>query len=123
MVSCGADKSVYFQAAEQVSAQLGVFESEAPTQESTIVRQSVAPAAAQTAEGLLFSRSHHVVEKTTLYDMDLDSSRTHVAIACQDRNIRVYNVETGKLKKCLKGSTSDEGALLKVRTSSPTFNL
>lgn len=42
----------------------------------------------QTAEGLLFSRSHHVVEKTTLYDMDLDSSRTHIAIACQDRNIR-----------------------------------
>nr|XP_046246031.1 WD repeat-containing protein 62 isoform X3 [Scatophagus argus] len=85
MVSCGADKSIYFQTAEQ------------------------------TAEGLLFSRSHHVVEKTTLYDMDLDSSRTHVAIACQDRNIRVYNVETGKLKKCLRGSSSDEGALLKVQ--------
>lgn len=29
-----------------------------------------------------------MVEKTTLYDMDLDSSRKHVAIACQDRNIR-----------------------------------
>ncbi|XP_033994352.1 WD repeat-containing protein 62 isoform X2 [Trematomus bernacchii] len=85
MVSCGADKSIYFQTAEQ------------------------------TAEGPLFSRSHHVVEKTTLYDMDLDSTRTHVAIACQDRNIRVYNVETGKLKKCLKGSSSDEGALLKVQ--------
>ncbi|XP_073344459.1 WD repeat-containing protein 62 isoform X2 [Pagrus major] len=84
MVSCGADKSIYFQTTEQ------------------------------TAEGLSFSRSHHVVEKTTLYDMDLDSSRTHVAIACQDRNIRVYNTETGKLKKCLKGSSSDEGALLKV---------
>lgn len=42
----------------------------------------------QTAEGLVFSRSHHVVEKTTLYDMDLDSSRKHVAVACQDRNIR-----------------------------------
>lgn len=27
---------------------------------------------------------------------------------------RVYNVETGKLRKCLKGSSSDEGALLKV---------
>lgn len=27
---------------------------------------------------------------------------------------RVYNVETGKLKKSLKGSSSDEGALLKV---------
>ncbi|XP_041659122.1 WD repeat-containing protein 62 isoform X2 [Cheilinus undulatus] len=84
MVSCGADKSIYFQTAEQ------------------------------TADGLSFSRSHHVVEKTTLYDMDLDSTRTHVTIACQDRNVRVYNVETGKLKKCLKGSSSDEGALLKV---------
>uniref|UniRef100_A0A8C9Z1F7 WD repeat domain 62 n=1 Tax=Sander lucioperca TaxID=283035 RepID=A0A8C9Z1F7_SANLU len=85
LVSCGADKSIYFQTAEQ------------------------------TAEGLLFSRSHHVVEKTTLYDMDLDASRTHVAIACQDRNVRVYDVETGKLKKSLKGSSSDEGALLKVQ--------
>lgn len=27
---------------------------------------------------------------------------------------RVYNVKTGKLKRCLKGSSSDEGALLKV---------
>ncbi|XP_068561178.1 WD repeat-containing protein 62 isoform X3 [Cebidichthys violaceus] len=85
MISCGADKSIYFQSAEQ------------------------------TVEGPWFSRSHHVVEKTTLYDMDLDSSRTHVSVACQDRNVRVYNVETGKLKKCLKGSTSDEGALLKVQ--------
>ncbi|KAM3616628.1 uncharacterized protein V6R79_021037 [Siganus canaliculatus] len=84
MVSCGADKSIYFQTAEQ------------------------------TSDGPSFSRSHHVVEKTTLYDMDLDSSRTHAAIACQDRNVRVYNVETGKLKKVLKGSSSDEGALLKV---------
>ncbi|KAE8294828.1 WD repeat-containing protein 62 [Larimichthys crocea] len=73
MVSCGADKSIYFQSAEQ------------------------------TADGLSFSRSHHVVEKTTLYDMDLDSSRTHVAIACQDRN----GLQRGdwKLKKCLKGSS------------------
>ncbi|XP_034459457.1 WD repeat-containing protein 62 [Hippoglossus hippoglossus] len=85
IVSCGADKSIYFQTAEQ------------------------------TVEGLSFSRSHHVVEKTTLYDMDLDSSKKHVVIACQDRNIRVYDVETGKLKKCLKGSSSDEGALLKVQ--------
>ncbi|KAM9317614.1 WD repeat-containing protein 62 isoform 2-T2 [Pholidichthys leucotaenia] len=88
MVSCGADKSIYFQTAEQ------------------------------TADSFQFSRSHHVVEKTTLYDMDLDSSRTHVAIACQDRNVRVYNVGTGKLKRCLKGSSSDEGALLKVQMDS-----
>ncbi|XP_058490411.1 WD repeat-containing protein 62 isoform X3 [Solea solea] len=86
MVSCGADKSIYFQTAEQ-----------------------------QVVEGLSFCRSHHVVEKTALYDMDLDSSMKHVAIACQDRNVRVYNVETGKLKKCLKGSSSDEGGLLKIQ--------
>ncbi|XP_023141227.1 WD repeat-containing protein 62 isoform X2 [Amphiprion ocellaris] len=84
LVSCGADKSIYFQTAEQ------------------------------TSEGLRFSRSHHVVEKTTPNDMDLDWTRSHVAVGCQDRNIRVYNVETGKLKKCLEGSSSDEGALLKV---------
>uniref|UniRef100_A0A3P8Z162 WD repeat domain 62 n=1 Tax=Esox lucius TaxID=8010 RepID=A0A3P8Z162_ESOLU len=65
--------------------------------------------------GLNFSRSHHVVEKTTLYDMDLDATHTHTAIACQDRNIRVYNVKSGKMKKCFKGSTSDEGTLLKVQ--------
>ncbi|XP_015248456.1 PREDICTED: mitogen-activated protein kinase-binding protein 1-like [Cyprinodon variegatus] len=85
MVSCGADKSIYFQTAEQ------------------------------TADGLTFSRRHHVVEKTTLYDMDLDPTGAHVSIACQDRNVRVYNVETGKLEKSLKGSATDEGALLKVQ--------
>lgn len=42
----------------------------------------------KTSEGLNFSRSHHIVEKATLYDMDLDATRTHTAIACQDRNIR-----------------------------------
>lgn len=84
MVSCGADKSLYVQTAEQTEA------------------------------GLIFSRSHHMVEKTTLYDMDLDQSRTHAVLACQDRNIRVYSVESGKLTKTLKGTSSDEGALLKV---------
>ncbi|XP_036392882.1 WD repeat-containing protein 62 [Megalops cyprinoides] len=85
MVSCGADKSIYFRTAEKSS------------------------------EGLTFSRSHHVVEKATLYDMDLDAARNHAAIACQDRNIRVYNVKSGKMKKCFKGSVSDDGTLLKVQ--------
>ncbi|MFT7803807.1 mitogen-activated protein kinase-binding protein 1-like [Arapaima gigas] len=85
MVSCGADKSIYFRTAEKSS------------------------------EGLTFSRSHHVVEKATLYDMDLDSTRSHTAIACQDRNIRVYNVKSGKMKKCFRGSMSDDGTLLKVQ--------
>ncbi|KAI4885882.1 hypothetical protein NFI96_032824 [Prochilodus magdalenae] len=85
MVSCGADKSIYFRSAEKSSV------------------------------GLSFSRSHHVVEKSTLYDMDLDATSTHTAIACQDRNIRVYNVKSGKMKKCFKASTSDDGTLLKVQ--------
>ncbi|XP_026119203.1 WD repeat-containing protein 62-like isoform X2 [Carassius auratus] len=85
MVSCGADKSIYFRSAEK------------------------------TSEGLNFSRSHHIVEKSTLYDMDLDATRTHTAIACQDRNIRVYNVQSGKMKKCFKGSLNDDGTLLKVQ--------
>ncbi|XP_061916798.1 WD repeat-containing protein 62 isoform X1 [Entelurus aequoreus] len=85
MVSCGADKSIYFQTAQRVAE-----------------------------EDVSFCRAHHVVEKVALHDMDLDSSRTHVAVACQDRNVRVYNVQTGKQNKCFKGSTSDEGALLKL---------
>uniref|UniRef100_A0A3B3US24 WD repeat domain 62 n=1 Tax=Poecilia latipinna TaxID=48699 RepID=A0A3B3US24_9TELE len=86
LVSCGADKSIYVQTAEQ------------------------------TPDGSLFSRRHHVVEKTTLYDMDLDPTGTRVSVACQDRNVRVYSVETGKLERSLKGSASDEGALLKVHS-------
>uniref|UniRef100_A0A3B5M1N2 WD repeat domain 62 n=1 Tax=Xiphophorus couchianus TaxID=32473 RepID=A0A3B5M1N2_9TELE len=58
LVSCGADKSIYVQTAEQ------------------------------TPDGSLFSRRHHVVEKTTLYDMDLDPTGTRVSVACQDRNRR-----------------------------------
>ncbi|TRY85153.1 hypothetical protein DNTS_006348 [Danionella cerebrum] len=85
MVSCGADKSIYFRSAEE------------------------------TSEGLNFLRSHHIVEKATLYDMDLDATQTHVAIACQDRNIRVYDVGSGKMKKCFKGSVNDDGTLLKVQ--------
>ena len=50
--------------------------------------------ALQTPEGLNFSRTHHVVEKTTLYDMDLDATRAHTTIACQDRNIRYRHLQT-----------------------------
>ncbi|XP_069043818.1 WD repeat-containing protein 62 isoform X2 [Lepisosteus oculatus] len=85
VVSCGADKSIYFRTAEK------------------------------TSEGLSFSRSHHVVEKATLYDMALDATRTHAAIGCQDRNVRVYDVRSGKLSRCFKGSLSDEGTVLKVQ--------
>ncbi|XP_029416955.1 WD repeat-containing protein 62 isoform X2 [Nannospalax galili] len=92
MISCGADKSIYFRSAQQ------------------------------TLDGLHFVRTHHVAEKTTLYDMDIDITQKYVAVACQDRNVRVYNTVNGKQKKCYKGSQGDEGSLLKVHVDpSGTF--
>ncbi|XP_013377888.1 PREDICTED: WD repeat-containing protein 62 isoform X1 [Chinchilla lanigera] len=92
MISCGADKSIYFRSAQQ------------------------------TSDGLHFVRTHHVAEKTTLYDMDIDITQKYVAVACQDRNVRVYNTVNGKQKKCYKGSQGDEGSLLKVHVDpSGTF--
>ncbi|XP_067875273.1 mitogen-activated protein kinase-binding protein 1-like isoform X2 [Heterodontus francisci] len=85
MVSCGADKSVYFRTAHK------------------------------SVDGIQFTRSHHVVGKTTLYDMDVDITRKYVAIGCQDRNIRVFTIGSGKQKKCFKGSQSEDGILLKVQ--------
>lgn len=52
--------------------------------------------------------------KTTLYDMEVDSGQKHVLTACQDRNVRVYNVVTGKHTKSFRGSTGDDGTLIKV---------
>ncbi|XP_026642106.1 WD repeat-containing protein 62 [Microtus ochrogaster] len=92
MISCGADKSIYFRSAQQSS------------------------------DGLHFVRTHHVAEKTTLYDMDIDITQKYVAVACQDRNVRVYNTVSGKQKKCYKGSQGDDGSLLKVHVDpSGTF--
>uniref|UniRef100_A0A452V564 WD repeat-containing protein 62 n=1 Tax=Ursus maritimus TaxID=29073 RepID=A0A452V564_URSMA len=92
MISCGADKSIYFRSAQR------------------------------TLDGLRFVRTHHVAEKTTLYDMDIDITQKYVAVACQDRNVRVYNTVSGKQRKCYKGSQGDEGSLLKVHVDpSGTF--
>ncbi|XP_053123806.1 WD repeat-containing protein 62 [Hemicordylus capensis] len=85
MISCGADKSIYFRSAQKV------------------------------ADGINFIRTHHVAEKTTLYDMDIDITQKYVAVACQDRNVRVYNTISGKQKWCYKGSQGDDGSLLKVQ--------
>ncbi|XP_073494928.1 mitogen-activated protein kinase-binding protein 1 isoform X5 [Phyllobates terribilis] len=87
MISCGADKSIYFRTAEQ------------------------------TGEGSVhFTRTHHIVRKTTLYDMDVDPSLKYAAIGCQDRNIRIFNISSGKPKKLYKGSQSEDGTLIKVQT-------
>ncbi|KAG7233388.1 hypothetical protein INR49_007076 [Caranx melampygus] len=86
MISCGADKSVYFRTAQQVE---GV--------------------------GLEFTRTHHVVRKTTLYDMDVEPTRKYAAVGCQDRSIRIFNISNGKQKKVYKGSLGEDGTLIKSR--------
>ncbi|CAH1118398.1 unnamed protein product [Phaedon cochleariae] len=84
MVSCGADKSLIFRSLGEVNGK--------PQ----------------------FNRTHNATGKTTLYDMEVDAGQKHVLTACQDRNVRVYSVNTGKHTKSFKGSTGDDGTLIKV---------
>lgn len=42
----------------------------------------------QTDRGTEFRRSHHMVRKTTLYDMGVDPTCKYAAVGCQDRCIR-----------------------------------
>ncbi|PNF17421.1 hypothetical protein B7P43_G02967 [Cryptotermes secundus] len=86
MVSCGADKSIIFR---QLQGTPGGTQYQ-------------------------FSRGHNIAGKTTLYDMEVDSGQKHILTACQDRNIRVYNVSSGKHSKTYKGSIGEDGSLIKV---------
>lgn len=65
-------------------------------------------------QGDQFSRGHNAAGKTTLYDMEVDCTQKHVLTACQDRNIRVYSVNSGKHTKTFKGSVGEDGSLIKV---------
>ncbi|XP_018057548.1 PREDICTED: mitogen-activated protein kinase-binding protein 1 isoform X3 [Atta colombica] len=85
MVSCGADKSIIFRQLQSTPGGMPQF-----------------------------ARGRNAQGKTTLYDMEIDSGQKHVLTACQDRNIRVYNVTTGKHSKTFKGSVSDDGSLIKI---------
>ncbi|TNN41782.1 Mitogen-activated protein kinase-binding protein 1 [Liparis tanakae] len=85
MISCGADKSVYFRTAHK------------------------------TEGGTEFRRSHHLVGKTTLCDMAVDPTCKYAAVGCQDRCIRIFNISSGKQKKLYKGSLSEDGGLLRVQ--------
>ncbi|KAK1795986.1 hypothetical protein P4O66_009080 [Electrophorus voltai] len=85
MISCGADKSVYFRTAHR------------------------------TFRGIKFKCTHHVVRKSTLYDMDVDPTCKYAAVGCQDRSIRVFNISSGKQKKSFKGSQTEDGSLLRVQ--------
>ncbi|KAK6634098.1 hypothetical protein RUM44_004706 [Polyplax serrata] len=86
MISCSADKSIIFRQFHPASA----------------------------GGSKQFLRDHNVAGKTTLYDMEIDCSQKHILTACQDRNIRVYNVISGKHSKTFKGSMGEDGTLIKV---------
>uniref|UniRef100_G3PG87 Mitogen-activated protein kinase binding protein 1 n=1 Tax=Gasterosteus aculeatus aculeatus TaxID=481459 RepID=G3PG87_GASAC len=88
LISCGADKSIYFRTA------------------------------LKTERGTEFRRSHHMVRKSTPCDMDVDPTCKYAAVGCQDRCIRVFNISSGKQKKIYKGSLSEDGSLLKVTVAS-----
>ncbi|XP_074471852.1 mitogen-activated protein kinase-binding protein 1-like isoform X1 [Sebastes fasciatus] len=85
MISCGADKSIYFRTAHK------------------------------TDRGTEFRRSHHMVRKATLHDMSVDPTCKYAAVGCQDRCIRIFNIGSGKQKKLYKGSLSEDGSLLRVQ--------
>ncbi|XP_061699282.1 mitogen-activated protein kinase-binding protein 1 isoform X2 [Syngnathoides biaculeatus] len=87
LISCGADKSVYFRTGRQTGG----------------------------GGGMEFARTHHVVRKCTLYDMDVEPGRKYAAVACQDRSIRIFNIGSSKQKKIFKGSRGEDGTLIKVQ--------
>lgn len=68
----------------------------------------------QTANGVQFSRMNHTAGKTTFFDMEVDHGHKHILTVCQDRNVRIYSASTGKQIRAFKGSSGDEGTLIKV---------
>lgn len=54
--------------------------------------------------------------------MAVDCTQKYVLTACQDRCIRVYNVNNGKQCKSFKGSVGEEGSVIKVRFREPRKN-
>lgn len=85
MLSSSADKSVLFRNAQMT-----------PTFQFVLANQ-------------------HVVGNNSLYDMDIEPSHRFLATACQDRNIRIYNIKSAKQKQCYKGAVGDSGVLLKLQ--------
>lgn len=104
----------------------------------------------QTDRGTEFRRSHHMVRKTTLYDMGVDPTCKYAAVGCQDRCIRsvfplfkkkkvpakiilfvsstfcsacrIFNINSGKQKKLYKGSLGEDGSLIRVTFLGPAHS-
>ncbi|XP_062531392.1 mitogen-activated protein kinase-binding protein 1 isoform X4 [Bombyx mori] len=65
-----------------------------------------------------FARGQNVSGRTTLYDMEVDAGGRHVLTACQDRNVRVYSTANGRHTKTFRGTTAEDGTLIKVALDS-----
>ncbi|RMX55508.1 hypothetical protein pdam_00024122, partial [Pocillopora damicornis] len=65
-----------------------------------------------------FVRTTNHVGKTTFYDMDIDPSGKYAATACQDRGVRVYDVNSGKQTRNYKGTPRDDGTLVRITLDS-----
>ncbi|KAL0858742.1 hypothetical protein ABMA27_011216 [Loxostege sticticalis] len=85
MVSCGADKTILFRQLRTTSD--GSYQ---------------------------FARGQNVSGRTTLYDMEVDAGGRHILTACQDRNVRVYSAVQGRHTKTFRGTTAEDGTLIKV---------
>lgn len=85
MISCGSDKSILIRVLE-------------PNQNAT------------SAE---FFLENHIVGHHSQYDMAVDPQQRYFATACQDRQVRIYNIQTGKQRKAYSGTMSEDGSLLK----------
>ncbi|XP_023955304.2 mitogen-activated protein kinase-binding protein 1 isoform X6 [Bicyclus anynana] len=89
MVSCGADKTILFR--QLRTTQDGSYQ---------------------------FARGQNVSGRTTLYDMEVDAGGRHILTACQDRNVRVYSAAHGRHTKTFRGTTAEDGTLIKVALDS-----
>ncbi|XP_053622214.1 mitogen-activated protein kinase-binding protein 1 isoform X6 [Plodia interpunctella] len=89
MVSCGADKTILFRQIRTTSD--GSYQ---------------------------FARGQNVSGRTTLYDMEVDAGGRHILTACQDRNVRVYSAAQGRHTKTFRGTTAEDGTLIKVALDS-----
>ncbi|KAL5258953.1 hypothetical protein ACHWQZ_G009430 [Mnemiopsis leidyi] len=64
---------------------------------------------------LQFQTYQHVQEKSTFNDMEIPQSRDRVVTGCQDRQIRTYELSSGKLLSSFKsGSSEDSGMIVNV---------
>ncbi len=60
----------------------------------------------------MFCLENHIVGHHSQLDMAVDPEQRYFATACQDRNVRIYNIQTGKQRKCYRGTMAEDGNLL-----------